>query len=266
MSEIRVDKLKGEDGSGVVELTTGVTIPSGKIIAGAGGINVSGVITAASFAGAIAGNATGLTGTPNITVGSVAASSATISGNLSVGGTITYQDVTNIDSVGIVTAQQGIQILANGLDVTGFSTFKTGVSVTGVVTATSFAGNLAGNVTGDLTGEVNSATFDTVVGGVVVTGVATATDFNATSDTTVKDNIQVIEGALASIGGINGVTFTWKDTGKDSAGVTAQNLEEVLPNLVSNGDLKSVNYNGLVGYLVQAVKELTARVEALEAE
>ena len=138
MSEIRVDKLKGEDGSGVVELTTGVTIPSGKIIAGAGGINVSGVITASSFTG----NATGLTGTPNITVGSVAASSATISGNLSVGGTITYQDVTNIDSVGIVTAQQGIQILANGLDVTGFSTFKTGVSVTGVVTATSFAGAL----------------------------------------------------------------------------------------------------------------------------
>lgn len=259
MSEIRVNKLKGEDGSGVVELTTGVTIPSGKIIAGAGGINVSGVITASSFAGAVSGDATGLTGTPDITVGSVAASSATISGNLSVGGTITYQDVTNIDSVGIVTAQQGIQILANGLDVTGFSTFKTGVSVTGVTTS-------SGGFVGNLTGEVNSATFDTVVGGVVITGVATATDFNATSDTTVKDNIQVIEGALASISEIDGVTFTWKETGRESAGVTAQNLEEVLPNLVSNGDLKSVNYNGLVGYLVQAVKELTARVEALEAE
>ena len=43
---------------------------------------------------------------------------------LSFGGTLTYQDVTNIDSVGIITAQQGIQVLANGVDVTGIGTFE----------------------------------------------------------------------------------------------------------------------------------------------
>ena len=142
------------------------------------GVKITGVTTASggvvgNLTGNVTGNATGLSGTPNITVGAVNASSGTISGNLSVGGTLTYQDVTNIDSIGIITAQQGIQVLANGLDVTGFSTFKTGVSVTGVVTATSFSGN----VTGNLTGDVNAATFDTGVGGVVVTGVATATSF-----------------------------------------------------------------------------------------
>ena len=68
-------------------------------------------------------------------------SNLVVSGNVSLSGTLTYQDVENIDSIGIITAQQGIQVLANGLDVTGFSTFKTGVNVTGVVTATSFSGD-----------------------------------------------------------------------------------------------------------------------------
>ena len=143
------------------------------------GVKITGVTTASggvvgNLTGNVTGNATGLSGTPNITVGSVAASSGTFSGNVSIGGTLTYQDVTNIDSVGIITAQEGIQVLANGLDVTGFSTFKTGVVVTGVATATSFSGN----VTGNLTGDVNAPTFDTGVGGVVVTGVVTATSFS----------------------------------------------------------------------------------------
>ena len=131
-----------------------------------------GIITASSFSGNLTGdvtgdvtgnadtatNAAGLTGTPNISVGSVNASSGTISGNLSIGGTLTYQDVTNVDAVGMVTARKGIQVLADG------------INAVGVVTATSFAGNL--------TGDVNAATFDTGVGGVVVTGVTTSTSFD----------------------------------------------------------------------------------------
>ena len=48
-------------------------------------------------------------------------------GNVSLGGTLTYQDVTNMDVLGIGTFQQGIQVLANGLDVTGVSTFNDNV-------------------------------------------------------------------------------------------------------------------------------------------
>jgi len=69
-----------------------------------------GVVTATSFVGPLAGNATGLSGTPNIDVESIIASSATISGNVSIGGTLTYEDVTNVDSIGIVTARAGIEI------------------------------------------------------------------------------------------------------------------------------------------------------------
>ena len=58
------------------------------------------------------GTAGGLTGTPNITVGSV-----TATGNVSIAGTLTYQDVTNVDSIGIITARTGIIVTA------GVSTF-----------------------------------------------------------------------------------------------------------------------------------------------
>ncbi len=62
----------------------------------------------------------------------------TASGNISVGGTLTYQDVTNIDAVGIITARAGIKVLAGG------------INAVGVVTATSFVGSAVGltNLTG----------------------------------------------------------------------------------------------------------------------
>ena len=117
MSEIRVNKLIDEAGTGAVELTQGATLPSGKTISGSGTIAVNS-----------SGTAAGLSGTPSIVVGSVTGTTGTFSGSVSVGGTITYEDVTNVDSVGVITARSGIV-------------------VTGVVTATSFAGdgsNLSG--------------------------------------------------------------------------------------------------------------------------
>ena len=86
-----------------------------------------------------------------------------VGGEISVAGTITYNDVTNVDSVGIVTAGKGLRATTGGLIVTaGVSTFGadlvgkdgvqgiivgTGLSVAGVVTATTFSGNLTGNPT-----------------------------------------------------------------------------------------------------------------------
>jgi hypothetical protein len=145
------------DGSALTGIDAS-TLKSGsdvKAQANPNGIVITGVATASSFVGDITGNvtgnATGLTGTPSISVAAI-----TASGNVTVGGTLTYQDVTNMDVLGIGTFQQGIQVLANGLDVTGFSTFKTGVSITGVCTATSFSGdgsNLSGISVGISTAE-----------------------------------------------------------------------------------------------------------------
>tara|TARA_B100002019_G_C21266537_1_gene599741 strand:+ start:560 stop:1258 length:699 start_codon:yes stop_codon:yes gene_type:complete len=106
MSEIRVNKLVNEAGTGAIELTEGGTIPSGKTISGSGTIAVNS-----------SGTAAGLSGTPDITVGTVNGSTATFSGSVSIGGTLTYQDVTNIDSVGVITARAGADL--NGYKVEG---------------------------------------------------------------------------------------------------------------------------------------------------
>ncbi len=106
MSEIRVNKIVNEAGSGSVEFSEGATLPSGKNLSGSGTITMN-------VTGNVSGNAGGLTGTPNIVVGSVTGTTGAFSGNVSVGGTLTYEDVTNIDSVGVVTARSGVNL--NGL-------------------------------------------------------------------------------------------------------------------------------------------------------
>ena len=122
MSEIRVNTFKAEDGISAPSFPNGIQV-TGVVTATSLAISVphlnvgdniqlgaSGVTTATTFIGALTGNATGLSGTPNITVGSVVASTGTFSGNVSIGGTLTYEDVLNIDSVGIVTTRLGVFI------------------------------------------------------------------------------------------------------------------------------------------------------------
>ena len=147
-------------------------------------VNVSGTVTATNFLGGGAnitsinasnissgtigaariptlnqnttGTSAGLTGTPNITVGSIIASTGTFSGNVTIGGTLTYEDVTNIDSVGLVTARSGLIVG------TGVTLSKDGDGFyTGIVTATTFVGNVTGNVSGSsgsTTGNAATAT------------------------------------------------------------------------------------------------------------
>lgn len=111
----------------------------------------------------------------------------------------------------------------------------------------------------------------TGVTSITASSTVTAADFNSTSDKNLKDNIRPIENALDKISGINGVLFEWKSTGETSAGVVAQEVEKVLPEVVKEMEGKTVNYNGLIGLLVEVVKEqqntildLKSRVETLE--
>ncbi len=120
MSKLQVDDIVNKDDTGSAGFSRGVV--------------VTGVTTSTSFSGALTGNVTGntsgtaggLTGTPDITVRNIIGVGATLSGVL------TYEDVTNIDSVGIVTARTGVRVNAGGIVVTaGISTIGAGVSVTG---------------------------------------------------------------------------------------------------------------------------------------
>jgi hypothetical protein len=76
-----------------------------------------------------------------------------------------------------------------------------------------------------------------------VAGAVTAVDFNTTSDRRLKENIKTISSAVEKIEKIDGVTFDWKESGKPSAGVIAQNIEEVFPELVIVEETKDISQN-----------------------
>ena len=93
------------------------------------------------------------------------------------------------------------------------------------------------------------------------------------SDAKLKENIEKVEGALDKVCALDGVTFTWKKNGKESAGVIAQNVEEVLPRAVneveelnSDDTHKVVDYNQLSALFIEAIKELKEENKILRAE
>ncbi len=139
MSSLKVSSLAGRVSGDAPTLTDGAVLPVGVALTGGGGINVTGIITGSSYRGD-GSQLTGIDPSALKSGGSVkvqaTATGAEVTGNLSVGGTLTYQDVQNVDSVGIVTARSGIVVVSGGASITAG-----GLNVTGVVTATSFSGS-----------------------------------------------------------------------------------------------------------------------------
>jgi len=104
-------------------------------------------------------------------------------------------------------------------------------------------------------------------GDLLVTGMAKATKFTTTSDERLKTNIKKIEDPLEVISHLEGVKFNWIADGSDDVGLIAQDVERCLPEAVTEiKDIKSVNYNGVVGLLVESVKELSKDNQLLRME
>lgn len=111
---------------------------------------------------------------------------------------------------------------------------------------------------------VVSSTVTTV--NLTASGTVTAQDFNSTSDINLKKNIHTIENSFEIINRLNGVRFDWKSDNSPSMGVIAQELEKVAPELVKEiAETKSVNYNGIVAILIEAVKELKQEINNLKS-
>ena len=134
----------------VVKVGTGITLDATSGIITATGVNVTGVVTATTFQGNLTGNATGLTGTPDITVRNVTGVAATFTGVL------TYEDVTNVDSVGVVTARGGFEIGASGVG--GTITAVGNAEIAGIMTATEFHGSGANLTNLPASGDSNDIT------------------------------------------------------------------------------------------------------------
>ena len=128
MSRIRADKFVNRAATGAPELTYGAQVVTGYGITGAGGINVTGVgtfgkinaseVTSATTFSNTTDSTSSTTGAVIISGGVGIAKSLFVGNNVTIGGTVTYEDVTNVDSVGLITAQTGIKVTAGGIDIT----------------------------------------------------------------------------------------------------------------------------------------------------
>jgi hypothetical protein len=180
-------------------------------------------------------------------------SSVTINRNTN---TTIFCDGTNVYSLGVAAPGTDTQVIFNSSgSLSGSSnlTFNgTSLSAFAVSTNTLNApsGTLA--VTGDISGS----------GSITAAGNVTAY-----SDASLKTNIETITDALDKVMKLRGVSYTMINSGEAGIGVIAQETREVLPQVVKdNNGILSVAYANMVGVLIEAVKELSAKVERLESK
>ena len=140
-------------------------------------------------------------------------------------------------------------------------------NVSGSETVVEVGAITSGGVTAALGYTPANKAGESFTGAISVAGSITATgDVTAYSDASLKTDVATIASALALVRQMRGVRYQRLDTGVAGIGVIAQELREVTPELIAeNSDgLLSVAYGNLVGVLIEAVKELAARVETLE--
>ena len=183
----------------------------------------------------------------NLVVGTSTITKCEVQGELTVG------SITNIPSVGF------IENLGNYNGTTG--TFSGLVGV-----------NALSATTGVVIGAGTTLSYDStnnrlsVNTGIAATGNIHCVELFQSSDMVLKRDISPVSHALETINELTGVDFTWNSNDQRSKGVLAQDVESVLPELVSSfNGTKSVNYNGIVGVLIEAVKQLSQEVEDLKS-
>jgi len=184
--------------------------------------------------------------------------------NVGTAGSVLSSTGSGLSWIAAASGSSNVSISTNTTNQSQYLTYVTGTgSTTGLgVSTTGLVFNPSTSNFGIGTATPTSTLH--VVGGVLVTGVTTSTDFNSSSDINLKNNIQRIENPIDKVLQLDGVTFNWKSNQRPSVGVIAQQVEKVLPQLVSGEYSKTVNYNGLIGLLIEAIKEQQKEIEVLK--
>jgi hypothetical protein len=170
---------------GSLDVTGGTTLSN---------LNVTGITTlGAGTSVGFANTAFNISGTPDVSVDLLSAVDINVSGAATIGGILTYEDVTNIDSVGIVTARTGVEVTANGLVVNaGVSTFAADVSVADKIVHTGDANTAIRFPSND--------TFSVETAGSTRLTVASSGDVTLTGDLSVQGgDITLDSGAVCTI-------------------------------------------------------------------
>ena len=95
-------------------------------------------------------------------------------------------------------------------------------------------------------------------------GSITSGTYFYSSDAALKEDIQTIENPSEKVQALRGVSYKWKDTGRKDIGLVANVVQEVLPELVADGEHKTMDYGHMIGLLVEAIKEQQIEIEELK--
>lgn len=194
----------------------------------------------------LSGSYSGITGVGTITAG-------TWNGT-SISTTYTDAKVTSVN--GSTGAVSGLATTAGTLAQFGATTSS---QLAGVISDETGTGLLVFNNAPTLDGNV------TCTGNVNVSYFVTSPYFYSYSDRNLKTDIATIPGALDKLNKLNGVSFKWIRDNKDSLGLIAQDVQTVLPQAVEHvNNSLTVNYNGVVALLVEAIKEQQKQIDELK--
>lgn len=253
-------------GSGAYNSSTGVfTIPTNtnQLTNGAGYVTSSGV-TAVTATGPVASSGGA---TPVI---SMPAATASVDGYM----TSTFASKLNGIAAGATNVTNTNQLTNGAGYITGYTETDTLSSVTGRGASTGTAITISNSTASSskTTGALIVTGGVGVSGAMFVGGEITA----YASDAALKTNVEVIENALEKVEAIRGVSYDWNTDGlalgltdAKQIGVIAQEVEAVIPELVCDSaheGYKTVKYDKLTALLIEAVKELSAKVKTLEAQ
>ena len=214
MSKVRAEQYTNRLGTGAPEIPYGVTVPEGASIDGAGGLNLTGIATAGTFKGNLTGDVSG----------NVTGVAATFTGPVTIGGTLTYEDVTNIDAVGVITARDGIRVGAGksiGSDGGTVTYYGNGANLSGIDAAPVASGVAHGSIgVGTAVAVRSDGKFAAVTGTNAVSSTAVASGQSNISNPTAcydiaNDKVVVVwhgysdDDCYAMVGTISGTSITW---------------------------------------------------------
>lgn len=247
-------------------MTGALALPSNGLNVGSGQLNVTGGNVSMS------GNASAVNGSFSGTLGVTGA--ATLSSTLAVTGAATFSSTLTASTAPTLGGHLTNKTYVDGVDALKLN--LAGGTMTGnlsiinsttemTLTLGSSGGYYYGNPT--VAGFKNSSGTNRVSWNISSGDFTAAGNVTAYSDARLKENVETISNALDLVNRMRGVFYDRIDTGEAGVGVIAQEMEEIIPEVVVPSDgVLTVAYGNLVGVLIEAVKELSAKVEALEGK
>ena len=189
------------------------------------------------------------------TTNSVTFASLTTTGDVVVTGNLSVLGNTTVINSATLTIEDKNIVLANGSpdaatsNGAGITVDGAGATITYISSSDSWQFNKNANVQGNI----------------AATGTITSPFFYSESDIALKEDVNPISNALKKVLKLTGVDFIWKTSKQKAIGVIAQDVERVVPEIVSSNSSgsKTVSYDSLIPLLIEAIKEQQTQIDDL---